>query len=265
MIDPAKVCLYVPPSLKKFKRALFERIGGHIRQRGGRVAYDIADIAALPAGIIPIIGCQPESTPLVEAWRAAGRDFIYWDRGYARRVFATWLPRGEDGGYYRWHLNSFQMQRIRDVPGDRWDALDQPIASWVRNPNGHICVTAGSPTYERFHQIEGWVDATIAELRKYTDREIKVSNKEDKTPLSERIAGAHAVVTHGSNAATEAAIMGCPVFTHPDCAASLVGLTDLSKIESPAYPDRTKWAHSLAYCQFNETELVDGTLWRLIA
>jgi hypothetical protein len=30
-------------------------------------------------------------------------------------------------------------------------------------------------------------------------------------------------------------------------------------------PDRTKWLHSLAYCQFNERELVDETLWRLVA
>jgi hypothetical protein len=38
-------------------------------------------------------------------------------------VFATDLPTGEDGGFYRWHVNSFQMQTVRDVPDDRWKAL----------------------------------------------------------------------------------------------------------------------------------------------
>lgn len=266
MINPANVCLFVPGNLKDFKLKLFNRIGAKIEAHGGRVVRaDASLLAKLPDDIIPIVGCQPESTPLIAEWRKRGRNWIYWDRGYARRVFATWLPRGADGGYYRWHLNSFQMQTVRDVPGDRWKSLDQPLAPWAKNPNGHIVLAAGSPTYERFHRIEGWVKRTLDELKKYTKREIRVSDKETKEPLSERIKGAHALVTHGSNAATEAAIMGCPVFTHPDCAASLVGLTDLSKIESPVYPDREKWANSLSYCQFNETELVDGTLWKLMA
>jgi hypothetical protein len=30
------------------------------------------------------------------------------------------------------------------------------------------------------------------------------------------------------------------------------------------YPDRTQWLYTLAYSQFNEAELVDGTLWKLM-
>jgi hypothetical protein len=80
--------------------------------------------------------------------------------------------------------------------------------------------------------------------------------------LQQDLEGAHALVTHGSIAAVESVICGCPVVVHPDSAAALVGLTDLAKIEKPVYPDRGKWLFSLAYSQFNETELVDGTLWR---
>jgi hypothetical protein len=36
-------------------------------------------------------------------------------------------------------------------------------------------------------------------------------------------------------------------------------------LEAPAYPDRQPWLNSLAYSQFDERELVDGTLWRLMA
>ena len=43
-----------------------------------------------------------------------------------------------------------------------------------------------------------------------------------------------------------------------------MGQTDFSKIESPVYPERQAWLNSLAYCQFNERELVDGTLWKLL-
>jgi hypothetical protein len=59
--------------------------------------------------------------------------------------------------------------------------------------------------------------------------------------------------------------MGCPVFVDPGSAAALVGKTDLNEIERPIYPERQAWLNSLAYSQFNEKELVDGTLWKLIA
>jgi hypothetical protein len=36
-------------------------------------------------------------------------------------------------------------------------------------------------------------------------------------------------------------------------------------IEKPVYPDREKWLWSLAASQWNEQELVDGTLWRQLA
>lgn len=264
-IDPATVCLFVGPGLKKFKLNLFLRIGAHIEAlAGSMIRSDFDAVKKLPDDVVPIIGCSPELSDTIDAWRARGRRFIYWDRGYCRRIFATWLPRGDDGGYYRWHLNAYQMQAVRDVPDDRWRALDTPMLPWARNPGGHIHIAAGSPTYDKFHRIEGYVDRTIAELRKHTDRKITVSDKETKEPLLDRIKGAHALVTHGSNAANEAAIMGCPVFTSSDCAAALIGQTDLSKIETPIYPDREAWVRSLAYCQFNEAELVDGTLWRLI-
>lgn len=82
MMAVDKAALYVPPNLKAFKRDLFERIGRHIKERGGRVVYDIQEIAALPDEIVPIVGCQPESTHLIVEWRRNGRRWCYWDRGY---------------------------------------------------------------------------------------------------------------------------------------------------------------------------------------
>jgi hypothetical protein len=100
VIDPARVALFVPGNLKKFKLDLFCRIGEHIVRLGGRMVHaNAADLATLPDDIIPIVGCQPETTALIAEWRRRGRQWIYWDRGYARRVFAASLPRGDNGGY----------------------------------------------------------------------------------------------------------------------------------------------------------------------
>lgn len=264
MIDPARVCLFVGPQLKKFKLNLFLRIGRKIQAHGGSMIHgDFEAVKKLPSDVIPIIGCSPELRQTINGWQASERQFIYWDRGYARRIFATWLPRGDNGGYYRWHRNHYQMRAIRDVPDDRWRALKTDVAPWKKNGR-HIVVAQPTPTYARFHEIEKWTDKTLDALALVTQRQIVVRGKESRRPLQDDLEGAHCLVAHGSNAANEAVVLGCPVFVDPTSAAALVGLTDLSMIETPVYPDRGPWLRSIAYCQFNEQELVDGTLWRLI-
>lgn len=267
MIDPAKVALFIPAGLKKFKLDLFERIGRHIVAKGGRVVrHDAALLDQLPDDVIPIVGCQPETTAFNEKWRTQNRPWIYWDRGYARRVFATCLPTGDDGGYYRWHLGSFQMQQVRDVPADRWKSLNTPVEPWKKGGR-HIVIAAPTRTYCKFHRCERWIADTIDALARVTDRQLVIRDKEQyrRRPIQKDLDGAHCLVTHASNAAVESVILGCPVFVHSSSAAALVGRTDLNRIEQPVYPDRDPWLHALAYCQFNERELIDGTLWRLMS
>lgn len=263
MIDPKKVCLFIPPNLAGFKQKLFDRIGKKI---GHVIRGDVVALGKLPDDIIPIVGCTPNLRPLILEWQRSGRTWCYWDRGYMRRVFATDLPVGSDGGFYRWHLDAFQMQEIDDVPGDRWRSMRMELWPWAKNGR-HIVVAEPSPTYARFHDIEGWTESTVAKLKTLTDRPIVCRNKEMQRfgrKLHEDLKDAHALVTHGSNAAVEAVVMGCPVFVDPCSAAALVGSVDLPAIERPVYPEREPWVRSLCYSQFNEAELVDGTLWRLL-
>lgn len=269
MIDPAKVCLWIPDGLKKFKLDLFNALAAKIQQKGGRVARsDERRLEGLPDDIVPIVGCHPPLKDMIAGWKARGRTFVYWDRGYLMRWFATCLPQPASmaDSYYRFHVDAFQMERFRDVPDDRWKRLKTDVRTWQKSGR-HIVIAAPTATYARLHGCENWIAETVTALAKVTDRQLVIRDKEQfrRRPLQMDLDGAHCLVTHGSNAANEAIILGCPVFAHPSCAAALVGRTDLNEIERPAYPDRQPWLNSLAYSQFTERELVDGTLWKLIA
>lgn len=269
MIDPAKVAFWWPSGLKRFKEDLFAQVATSITRKGGRVVkHDERRLWDLPDETVPIIGCHPPLKAMIDDWRKRGRAFIYWDRSYLMRWFATCLPQpaSMEKSFYRWHVNGFQMAAIRDVPNDRWKRLKTEVQPWQRGGR-HIVIAVPTASYSKLHGCENWIAETVTALAKVTDRQLVIRDKEHyrRRPIQKDLEGAHALVTHGSNAGNEAVILGCPVFVHRDCAAALVGQTDLAKIETPIYPDRQPWLNSLAYSQFDQTELVDGTLWRLIA
>ena len=263
-VEPRQCVFFIPGHLQKFKLALFERIAAKIQKFGGKVVGGDFNVLKNEAeSRIPIVGCTPELRPLIDDWAKRGKQWIYWDRGYARRVFATWLPRGDAGGYYRWHLGSFQAQKIYGCPEDRWKALKIEVQPWKKSGR-HIVIAAPTRTYSKFHRTDSWIADTIDALARMTDRQLVIRDEESKRSLQSDLEGAHALVTHGSIAAVESVICGCPVFVDPSSAAALVGQTDIKLIEKPTYPDRQPWLNMLAYSQFNETELIDGTLWRLL-
>ena len=119
-------------------------------------------------------------------------------------------------------------------------------------------------------------EETIATIKQYTDRPVeireRVKSRTDRmitNSLKEALDDdVHALVTFNSNAATEAVLYGYPAFTLCSThAAKSVTEQDLSKIETPYYPDLQQveaWAHHLAYCQFHVSELKDGSAWRIL-
>lgn len=251
------VVVYIPAWMKGGKRILLESVA-----RADGAVSTVAELEQLPASVVPWVCCAAELADIIAAWRASGREFIYWDRGYVRRLGGVWLPTDSSDGYYRCHRNAFQMARIRDVPGDRWEKLNIDVLPWHR---GRAVVVAGTASdYWRLHKAEGWIERTVHRLKSVTDRPIVVRGKDSRRPLAEDLKDAHCLVAHGSNAAVEAVLMGCAVCVDPVSAAALVGITDVSQIEAPVYPDRQAWMHSLAYSQFTQRELLDGTLWDLI-
>ena len=79
--------------------------------------------------------------------------------------------------------------------------------------------------------------------------------------FQEAITDIHAVVTHNSTAGVDSCVRGIPTFNTSDLAISWpVANKDLTKIETPQFPDRTQWLCDLGYKLWSEKEIRDGTV-----
>jgi hypothetical protein len=151
------------------------------------------------------------------------------------------------------------------------------IEPW-KKPGSKILIAKPDEKPMKFYDmdLENWVEETIATIKQYTDRPIvvreRVKSRNDRVitnTLKEALQDdVHCLVTFNSNSATESILCGVPAFTlAPQHAAMPVTEQDLSKIDTPYYPDMDKiraWVNHLAYCQFHINELKDGTAWRIL-
>lgn len=209
------------------------------------------------------------------------RDFYFMDTGY----FANYVNKFNPKGSKRWHRivknNVQHIGPILERPDDRWSHLqvEFPKLKWRGWKKGGrnilLVVPSGKPC--KFYGINAseWVDNTIETLTQHTDRPIIVRNKAE-TRVERSIVNTiydamdddvFAVVTYNSIAATEAVAYGIPAFALAPNAASHVCLDDLSKIETPYYPDEglvRKWCCHLSYGQFSVEELANGTAWSIL-
>lgn len=203
------------------------------------------------------------------------RTFYYMDTGYFGNQPYFKNPHGWKL-HHRIVPNNLQHSTIIARPADRWEQLK--ISLHRRQPSGNKIIVAApdeKPCKAYGIELEQWIDQTVSTLKQHTDREIQVrrrtkSRKErtTKSTLQQALAGAHALVTFNSNAATEAVMLGYPVFVSAPChAADPVANRDLSQIEQPYYPSSDKlhaWLCHLAYGQFHIDELANGSARRIL-
>jgi len=206
-------------------------------------------------------------------------DYYFIETGY----FGNYKTSANPTAKKLWHRivkNAMQHEKVLNVPSDRWEqlcAVDENLKwkGWKKSGGKILLIapidkSAGHYGYTK----DSWIASTIDTLRKYTDREIIIREKmsrPDRTfkktiyqALDEDI---FAVVTLNSIAAIESVAYGIPAFTMAPTAADPVCLKDLSKIETPFYPDESfvhRWCSSLAYGQFHLEEMITGDAWRMV-
>jgi hypothetical protein len=206
---------------------------------------------------------------------ADNKDFYYVDSGYVGNNISKFNRMGNKL-YHRIVRNDLQHRTIVPRPADRWQALG--IQLQPRKFGRKIIVAAPDEKPCRYYGIDQqqWVEQTVAEIKKYTDRPVEVRQRAPKridriatAPLHQVLANdVHALVTYNSVAAVESIFAGVPAFVlAPSHVAEPVASKDLSRIESPVWAEKDTldaWCHSMAYGQYHVRELRDGTAFRMM-
>jgi hypothetical protein len=203
----------------------------------------------------------------MEGCRAAGRDFYYMDTGY--------FGNGKRKLYHRITKNDVQnFGPIIDRPNDRLARTGVGLTKF--RPGTNVLLAPPSQKLLNLYDInlEEWLQQTQDEIKKHTDRPIVVRLKQgrstrvnDDTMEMALAQDVHCLVTFSSIAAGEALLLGKPAITLGPNAAAALCSQSLSEIENPKIPtldEVAAWARHIAYCQFTEVEMRDGTAWRIL-
>lgn len=201
------------------------------------------------------------------------RAFYYMDSGYVGNRPNPQNPHG----WKQWHRivpNDLQHDRVIARPADRWQQHGIPMPRRRTGSRILLALPDEKPCVFYGIDLDAWTKDTVAAIKQHTDREIVIRERNPNrqtrvaNDLQSALHDVHAVVTFNSIAATESVLAGVPAFVLADCnAARPVANTDLSKIHDPWYPDPDQihaWACHLAYGQFHNTELIDGTAMRIL-
>lgn len=228
----------------------------------GSVAQSIP--ARLLPGAAAFYGVTPATKHLWDQARAEGRDVYYIDNAYFDST------RGE---YFRVTRNRLQHTGLGYSDGKRFARLKIPISAWHRSGE-HVLICPQSAEFMKVcaDYPGDWIADTVAELKRWTKRELRVRPwQRDKAnwyrTLPADLENCWALVTYSSASAITALLAGIPAFcTAQDCISEpLAGHYPLAYIGNPPRLEgREAWARILADHQWTAHEMEEGLCWRML-
>lgn len=234
------------------------------------------------ADVVCMVGVK--SKRRFEAFHGAGTHVVYLDKGYVR---------GGDGGpikqweYWRVAMDDHQPTRMlenAELPPSRMDELGLMVSAW-RKSGTFVLIAGSSAKYHEFYGLRHpteWTQRLVKSIQKFTAMPIvyrpKPSWKEavpvDGTTWSGRdrnimqaLEGAHALITHGSNAVFEAVQAGIPTVTLGPAVSQWISSRSVDQIASPylaTYQARYQWLANLCWWQWTMQEMAEGKAWEFL-
>lgn len=200
---------------------------------------------------------------------AQKRDFLFIDHAYFNKGYEhpTWMRVTKNRHVFGPSLTYSS--------GSNYDKFKKPSSDWMSNRGNQILVFPPTHAISWLFDADEWEEKTIAEIKKHTDRPIKVRSKPNNpivdtkgnllriestkdTPLEEDLKNTYAAVIYNSNAAIECLRAGIPVVASENCCAFPVTCT-FDQFESKiAEPNRQQLFMDLAQAQFTKLEMTQG-------
>lgn len=204
-----------------------------------------------------------------------GKSVIVLEIGNLKRDIT---PEGKDPrSTWKIGINGINLPNyfVKGKDSERFNKLGLELKPW-KISGDHILICS---QHEKSEQWKGmptsdiWVEQQIKEIRKYTDRPIRI-RQHPRFPLRRKfnqynafsstnnfqvdLNTAYCAVNHCSNPGIESVLNGVPAFVSEISLAAPVANTDLSVIETPSRPDRTQWSNDLAWTEWTQQEMLDG-------
>ena len=202
---------------------------------------------------------------LVKTLESKKHSFWFTDTPYFGRFDNNNLK--PNNHYWRICKNNIHASFIKDCKPDRFEKFGLKIKA-PDFKGSYILVCPSSPGINNYLERPNWLQETVEQIKRYTDRPIKVRHKprgrgtsgpsEAKVPLAEDLKDAWVCVTSCSISAVEAQCMGIPVICDEKSFAKDVSSQQLADIEDPYFVGCEDWLYSLAYQQFTPEEFANG-------
>ena len=178
-----------------------------------------------------------------------------------------------DNHYWRICKNNIHARKIENCSDDRFKKFNIEIKK-TNNKGKNILVCPSSAGIHMYLRHTSWLNDTINEIKKYTDRPIKIREKPRdrgtsgpsvaKVPIQEDLKDAWCCVTSCSISAVESMCEGVPIICHEKSFAASVTNNKIHNIENPVFDEPNHWLYSLAYQQFTPEEILNGTAVKIL-
>ena len=228
---------------------------------------------------------------------AAGIDRYYIDHAYFNPGYAS--KKNDRPGWMRITKNKHTMNTLPkgEVFADRWKANfkhTNPMHAWkTKSERGdRILVLPPTHAVQWYFDASRWEEQTLTYLKQILPKElhklIKVRKKpkepivdklgnllrldasveDDSVALEEDLAQSNVVIAYNSMVALKATLLGIPVITNQHNCCHPISFSVSNLIEPDrvfdVQPNRAKLVRWLSQCQFNNSEIKQGTAWNML-
>jgi len=222
-------------------------------------------------------GLAGKNTSEIRGCLERGDEWWFVDTGYLSSQITRYpepMINDYDKTYFRIIKGGIHTNKFIATTPDRRNKLikqgiDAEFKGWKDNGE-HILLCPSSPMvcyYINNLTQEDWLKQVGEEIRKHTDRPIKMRNKPRPsnefwgTDIKDDLKNAWCVVTNMSLAAIDGVLNMTPAFTHQNHVASLITGQKIEEVERPYKPEREKveeWLNMVSNHQFTIQEIEDG-------